>query len=438
MSEIIQPKPGTKSLKPLGLNSNQPSIAVVGTWTAARARNAIDANDLGQFTFILQLQRSMTRDARVMGARLQRIATPLDQELRVEPIEGKSASNYSPTGRLCKEIEALFEDGGPLAYPIRAHWEGELADFGLSISSVHWQPSPGGAEWMPVVEPWPLDATRLDPLTGQLFALHEGGEEPIVPGNGRWTMVRASLLFPWLEGSVRSAVEPWLGRAYSNRDASRFSESAGQNPLVGTVPIQDDEKETAQFIDDVKGLSTGKLGTVVREGYKVERVNSNAEQADIFETNEARCARDAAIAYLGQDGTAAKGTTGTYGAVEVLNGVRYDLVQRDCRALCGGQNDVIAPYLFYNRGSTDASCVAYYNVPDPQETARMATEHEQARKDREAFLKEVGSVKGPLTKELVLEIAEAYCVAISEEYAEALAMKPATPPPPPIPLAEEP
>ena len=376
---------------------------------------------------LIQARNSMTRDARIAGARLQRIAAPLDQELLVEPADGRTRSRLSPAGRICEDVESLFSEGGPLDYPLRAHRAAELADFGVCVSIQRWEPSPGGGSWTPQIEPWPLDATKIDPATGNLIAVYEGGEEPISSGDGRWIMDRASLLYPWLEGAVRPAVEPWLARAFANRDASRFSESAGQNPVIGTLPEQPNEPHDAQFIDDCKGISAGKNGMVKREGYKVERLGSDADQVTIFEKNEARAARDAAIAYLGQDGTAAKGTTGTYGAVKVLDGVRFDLVQRDCKALDGGHHDVIEPYVFYNYGDVRLCPRAYYNVPDPDETARELAEHAQARDDRSAFLKELQSLRAlgvTLTPDLVREVAQEYEVEVSDAMAQALAATP--------------
>lgn len=426
-SNVIPIRPVTDQppLKPIGGTAHQPAYVVTGQWTPARARAAVDAADAGSFGGIVQFQAALTRDPRIAGARAQRCAAPLDQELCVDlPVGVSPTDKESPAALVRDDVSTLFADDGAVGHALRGHFQGELADYGFSVATIRWIPSGGGGSWFPLVEPWPLDATSVDSETGALLACTETGEIPITPGDGRWLIVRSTLKRPWLEGAVRSTVEPLLARTFVNRDASRFSESAGQNPVIGTVPRQNDPKDRDQFIGDLKGITTGKQGMVKYEGYGVDRLNTKAEQIKIFESIEARAARDGVIAYLGQDGTAQKGDTGTYGAVRVLDGVRFDLIQRDCLALASGFCHVVTPYVVYNYGSAEFAPRVRYNVPDPDETARETAEHERERADRAAMMKELTTLQAlgaRMTAELVLEVADQYEIVMSRALAEAIA-----------------
>lgn len=411
----------------------QPSAAVSGYWTPTRMRAALDANDAGSFAGIVSLRSYLTRDARVGGqggARGQRISAPMGLDAYLElPEAYESTDRRSPAQRVLDAAKPILESGafGPL---VRAHLEGELADFGIGIGVVSWQPSGGGGEWTPTFTPWPLDAVRVDQVTGTLFATFaDGTEEPIVPGDGRWIVIRASLVRPWEMGAVRCICAPVLERCYARRDASRASEAAGQSPLVGTAPRDADKTtELPQFEAAMQGITTGKQGMVKGEGFTVDRLWSKGDIADVFFRIAEIGSSDVAIGFLGTDATMAKGTTGTYGAVSVLDGVRYDLVEADCAALRATWLQIAEPFAVYNYARADLAPRLDIDVPDPEEDAHEAAEHKEVRESRAAFFVELTSARaaGPVTPAIVLEIAEAHDVDVSVEYAAILA-SPATP-----------
>jgi hypothetical protein len=330
----------------------------------------------------------------------------------------------SPAQRVLDAAAPVLEDGafGPL---VRAHLEGELADMGLGIGALSWQPSGGGGEWAPVFTPWPLDATRVDTITGQLYATFaDGSEEPITPGDGRWVMIRSALVRPWEMGAIRCIAASVLERCYARRDASRASEAAGQSPIVATAPRDADKvKELPEFVASVQGITAGKQGMFKAEGFSVDRLWSKGDIADVFFRIAEIGSADVAIGYLGTDGTMSKGTTGTYGAVAVLDGVRYDLVEADCAALRAAWRQIALPFAVYNFARADLAPCLDIDVPDPEEDAHEAAEHKETRESRAAFHAEITIARaaGSLTPTIVMEVALAHDVEISEQYAAALA-----------------
>jgi hypothetical protein len=428
----IRPDPPTAPARPssvAGSSGAQPSYAISGWWTPARLRAALDANDAGSFDAIEALRSNLTRDARVGGqggSRGQRIATPLGLPRELKLPEGyESNDKRSPAARVLDAALALLKDGAAFGPLVQAHLEGELADFGVGYGVLTWVPTGGGGAMMPRFDPWPLSATRFDEERGEVVAmLADGTEEPLTPGDGRWVRVASTLVRPWEDGAVRSISSAVMSRAYSDRDANRFQEAAGQNPLIGTVPTGTQDKERDQFIADTRGLATGRQVGVKYDGYEWERLASNAEQATIFLDWSKFKASDAAIGYVGQDGTAAKGDTGTYGAVAVLDGVRYDLVERDVAQQSAAFSQIAGPFAFYNFGRADLAPTLFYAVPDPEEDARAKAERDEARLAREAFHKELASLRASgasLDAKLVMEVATAHAVTISDAMAEAIA-----------------
>jgi len=426
------PKPAATSWG----GGSQPSGAISGYWTPIRMRAALDANDAGSFAGIVALRSYLTRDARVGGqggARGQRISAPMGLDACLElPEAYESTDRRSPAQRVLDAAKPILESGayGPL---VRAHLEGELADFGIGIGAISWQPSGGGGEWTPTFTPWPLDATRVEPVTGRLLATFaDGTEEPITPGDGRWVVIAASLVRPWEMGAIRCICTPVLERCYARRDASRASEAAGQSPLVGTSPKDALPAEKASFETATQGITTGKQGIVVGEGFKVDRLWSKGDLADVFFTIAKIGSSDIAIGYNGTDATMEKGSTGTYGAVVELNGVRYDLVEADCGSLRATWAQIAVPFAVYNYGRADLAPRLDLDVPDPEEDAHEAAERTETRAARAAFFTELASAKaaGPVTPAIVTEIAAAHHVEVSADYAAALAIQtsPLTPP----------
>jgi hypothetical protein len=396
-----------------------------------RVRDALDQNDAGSFAMIEMLRKTITRHPRIGGqggARGQRIATPLGIKHEIALPEGYGSSDLrSPAARVRDEVTDVFKRY--YGHGMRAYLEGELADFGLGFASITWAPTGGGGAVVPTIAPWPISAVDL--VEGRLMAmLADGKREPIVPGDGRWIMIAASKHEPWMEGAIRCISEPFLSNTQARRDSDRLSEATGQNPVIGSLPAEEPQgsKNEVAFRGTLDGIATGKQVVIKRDGYSVERLRSNgAEHVKIFESNFTVRHSDIAHAYLGQDGTAEKGSTGTYGAVAVLDGVRDDIVIRDCMSLSEADEQVIIPYCWYNHGRTDIAPRSCYLVPDAAAEAKAKQEREETRSARKAFHEELASFGDGLTPEIVLAVAEEHRVNCSDAMAKALAKRSVVP-----------
>lgn len=411
--------------RPRGTGTLQPSAVLTGYWTVRRVRDALDQNDMGSFSSIEMFRTTITRHPRIGGqggVRGQRIATPLGIKRQFDLPEGyDSADLRSPAARLRDEVKDVFVRC--FGHDLHAYLEGELADFGMGFCAVQWIPTGGGGAVVPVIEPWPLSAVEL--VDGRLTAmLADGKNEPICPGDGRWIMIAASKHEPWRQGAVRSIAEPFISNSQARRDSDRLSEATGQNPVIGSLPEStaaggDDEKA---FRATIEGISTGKQAVLKRDGYAIERLRSHgAEHVEIFASNFRVRHSDIAHAYVGQDGTAEKGSTGTYGAVKVLDGVREDIVIRDCLSLAAADSQLIVPYCYYNHGRSDLAPRSCYLVPDQGEEARSKQAREEKRAARKAFHEELTAFGDGLTPEIVLAVAREHEISCSSEMAHALA-----------------
>jgi hypothetical protein len=181
-----------------------------------------------------------------------------------------------------------------------------------------------------------------------------------------------------------------------------------------------------QMAADLAGLARGRAGMLFEHGAKVSGIDANAQGHKIFFDLASLCSSDFAIAYSGQDGTTTLGDQGTYGARQVLYGVSYDLLRWLAKAMCGGLNEVLARWAFYNFGRADYP-QATIKIPDLETEQARKTEAER----RPIMIRELQALasKGPVEASVVHEVAGKYGVVVSNEWA-ALWMRE---PPPPVP-----
>lgn len=427
MGEMVRVDPERAELQPIG-GKNQPSFAISNTWTPDGVRRALDENDAGLFSLISLLSSHVTRHPDFIAARRQRVSTPIGMDFELELPSGyESGDARSPAARIRDRAKPMIE--AQTTAGLDAYIIGELADFGMAHAVMHWEPTGDGSAWRPVIQPWPHEAVEIDSNGDRIALLKDGGREKITPGDGRWIEVLASLKRPHELGAIRALAAQFLAVAHADRDASRFSEAAGQNPVIATRSKEQGYDQTADqtgLITAAQNISKGYQGATISPGQTIARLNSNAGQIKIFEYLCTLGASRIAKVYLGQDGTIATGTTGTYGARQVLQSVAFRLAKEDALALHQAYKQILVPWAFYNFARPDLAPFAVWEVPDADEEAREAAEGLETRQNRLAFLNEIERLKNggaALTLELAAEIADAYDLECSDAYLQMIVQK---------------
>jgi hypothetical protein len=188
-----------------------------------------------------------------------------------------------------------------------------------------------------------------------------------------------------------------------------------------------DSDEGRRFAADVARLDQPYSGMVHRKGGAVNELKRGELSHKIHLDLATLSASDFAIAYLGQDGTMSLGTTGTYGARQVLYGVAYDVIRGLATGVVDGLNEVSRRWSLYNFGRETYPRVCV-QVPDLEAEQARA----EALKRRTPMLMELEKLRGMagegLSRELVEAIADTYGQKISEpEMALWMLPKPPTP-----------
>lgn len=383
-------------------------------WEIPDVRRALDLLDAGSFSEVVRLRTAIRRDPRARGAEEQPAATLLGLPLTLEA--GTSEHGNSPMESMRRAAAGLFGGEGRSANAgVLKETTEDLLGFAAKWAWIHFEPSAGGATWDPVLTPWPMNAVRWDATLRGYVAVLDGGTEVPIHGEN-WIEFSMAREKPHMRGAVRSIGETWMVRQYAIQDGATRSGSVREAKMMGELPpdVPIGSLKAQQMAADMQGLVRERGGILYEHGAKVTVQEASGLVHKIFFDLEKLSASDFAIAYSGQDGTTSLGDQGTYGARQVLYGVSYDLLRGLARVLCGGLNEVLRRWAFYNFGR-DTYPRAVIRVPD--------LEAEQARKTaadrRPLMIKELESLaaRGPLERDVVVEVADRYGQVVSDEWA---------------------
>lgn len=429
---MTEEKPPTQE-PPIPITGFRASQYLALEWDIPRVKTALRSLDAGVFRSAVDLRAYIRRDARARGAESQLADTFVGFEIELD--EGPSAHGNSPLEAMRREGEGLFGKHGTTAGPslMREIIE-DLAGFAYAACWLHFEPSEDGSRWFPRLTPWPLDAIEQDrDVAGRYVALAADGQRIPIEGE-HWIEFRQTITTPHRRGAVRSIAEDFINRCFALGDWGIAS--AGNAPKrIGELPADTDvnSPEGRQFARDLARLDQPYSGMIHANGGKVSALKPGELSHKIHMDFAATAEESYSIAYLGQSGTVKKGDTGTYGAVAVLNGIRYDVLRGLATGVTAGLTEVVRRWAIYNfaRANHPRVCV---EVPD--------LEAEQARteelKRRAPMLLELEQLRkiGPLAAPLITTIANRYGQPMSEE--EIALWSTPKPPAPTLPLTSVP
>ena len=335
-----------------------PLVVVQNGWGVDDATQALSAHMIGVFEKSAQLCDSILGDDRVMATLGSRRAGLFGREVRHRPANDSRAA---------REVFDAWVD----------HWPrfsgdsslGIMSDYevlmGFSDAQLVWDTEklwkPYMRHWHPRYQYWNWDVRKL-------IALSQDGQEPIIPGNGKWVHhSRFGMERCWIRGAIRAVAEPYLGRHWARRDLFRWSEKHGLAIVLASTPMTADPGERSHFVQQVANIgseTTVLLGKGVDEhnSYGLELLEANALGWEGFIGAIDNCDMAIVLALLFQNlTTEVKG--GSFAATSAHMDIRDSGIQDDNAAWRATIHDQVArPFAFFNYGDADLAPTTEWDV----------------------------------------------------------------------------
>lgn len=406
------------------------------SWTLAEIFNARDDQLHGQFYRPARLAESMRTDDALSVALENRLAP--QRCTRVEMVAAKGARGAS----ICAEAEALF---GQCGVGISAETLGSihacLVNHDIAIAQNIATPRDDGSRIDFTLQAWPLEhvrwdsykrclLTRVDLQTLPSGEVLEGGEIPIVHGDGRWVVFQRFELDPWKHAAILSAALVWGRHAYALRDWAKGSVAHGTSKVIGAMPegvaLQNEAGTTdmaAAFLELLRAIASDDTPVGIKPaGSTVEFLSNNATAWQIFQELVDNAASAAARIYLGTDGTLGSKGDGPGVDIQTLFGVAATRVEGDLKCIEKAlRTGTIEPWTAMNFGDSTLAPTRKYMLPDADADAARASEATRTI----AFFDEIDRAKASgfaITPDYVERVAKKHGVE-----APALAPAPAAP-----------
>jgi hypothetical protein len=179
------------------------------------------------------------------------------------------------------------------------------------------------------------------------------GEQPIVPGNGKWVVFTPyGKRRSWAKGKWRSLAFPWLLKRFALEDRANHSETLGTPTKLGKAPKGSTEKQRNKFLSQLVNL--GKRGQLVLpEGWDMVLREATGRTWEIY--SDAISWADAAITIIlaGQVVTT-EGSPG-FNSGNVQERIVGDLIRFDAERLSTClQEQSLTPWVLENWADPNA------------------------------------------------------------------------------------
>lgn len=342
----------------------------VYTWDLASIRAARDCQLRGEFQRAVALAAALRTDAAAFSAYHNRIAPHAALATRLVAAPG--ARGLPTRNRAASSVIVARTTLQGLV--------GTMANHGIAIGYNEQEASRDGSRIDFRLTEWPLEHVQWNSSLQQLeTSVDFGGQrEPIVHGNGRWTVFRKFEVEPWRqEACILPAALMWAGHATAMKDWAAATTAHGQSKIVGELPegwtLRDDAgnltSEAAAFLEMLQDLVSGEVGAGVKpHGSNVAFVANGSNAWQVFKELATDIEKAFARIYLGTD--AIMGSVGGAPGVDIaqLFGVATTKVQGDCTALEEGLRvGVYEPWTAINEGDSRNAPRLVYDLPDPDE-----------------------------------------------------------------------
>lgn len=380
-------------------------------WDLDAIRAARDEQMAGVFARPARLAEAMRTDYALFAAHLNRLAPQ-----RGLPVALKPANQTARALRVAEEGESLFGPQGVAVHPdTLVDINSQLANHGIAFGVNVFTPRADGSRVDVEHKAWPIEYVYWSPFYRCFMTrTEECGDEPIVHGDGRWTVYRTSELEPWKHGAVLPAALVWAGHAFAVRDLAKASTAHGNAKVVGTMPegVDASGEHGQAFLELLRGIASVDSPYGIKPfGSAIDFITNNSSAWQVFKEGIDNGDKAAARIYLGQDGTMGTNPTGPGIDARGMFGVRNDIVEGDLRAIERGLlTGVIEPWCAINFGDSTLAPQRVYLMPDADEDTRQ---EEVAKRNTEFFsIVEQAKRNGfDVTPEYVAQLAESLGVS---------------------------
>jgi hypothetical protein len=342
-------------------------------WSLEQIRSARDAQLRGDFKTPIDLARIMSTDDAIFTARRNRAAPTRVLATRLVPASGARGERVA--AKALRSVHVSKKTMASIAVC--------LADHGIAIGYNDHEPSEDGSRVDFRLKMWPLEHVKWDPHLRRLVTRVEGGGfiEPIVHGDGRWTIFAGHEAEPWAhDAAILPAAFVWGIHANGLTDWAAGSLSHGSPKVIGELlaghAITDENgtmtAEAQAFLDMMQSLmSGGSVAGLRPAGSKTDVVVNTSTQYQIFQELIMSREKAAARIYLGTD--AILGSVGGAPGIDIaaLFAMATTIIQGDLEVLESGlATGVYQPWCAINEGDSSHAPTLRYNQPDPDAKAK--------------------------------------------------------------------
>lgn len=342
-------------------------------WSLEQIRNARDAQMRGDFKTPVQLAKIMATDDAIFTARRNRAAPQSCLATRLVPANGargervaaKAARSVHVSRKVMRTISTC------------------LADHGIAIGYNDHEPSEDGTRVDFRLKSWPLQHVKWNEHLRVLETRVEGGGvvEPIIHGNGKWTIFAGHDEDPWAhDAAILPAAFVWGIHANGLTDWAAGSLSHGQAKIMGELPsgvalVNADGSLTSEaqaFLSMMQQIISGNSPVGIRPANSKTDFLANGSTAwQVFAELIMSREKAAARIYLGTD--AILGSVGGAPGVDIsaLFAMATTIIQGDLEILESClRTGVYEPWCAINEGDSSYAPTLRYNQPDPDAKAK--------------------------------------------------------------------
>jgi hypothetical protein len=342
-------------------------------WSLEQIRQARDAQLRGDFKLPVALAKVMGTDDAIFTARRNRAAPQSCLSTRLVPANGARGERVA--AKALRSVHASRKTLRTISTT--------LADHGIAIGYNDHEPSEDGSRVDFRVKHWPLEHVKWNESTRQLETRIDGGGpvEPIIHGNGRWTIFAGHEEDPWAhDAAILPAAFVWGIHANGLTDWAAGSLSHGSAKVFGELPsgvalLSSDGTLTAEanaFLLMMQQIMSGGSPAGIRPaGSKTDVLTNSSTQHQVFSELVGSREKAAARIYLGTD--AILGSVGGAPGVDiaVLFAMATTIIQGDLEVLEAClRTGVYEPWCAINEGSSAYAPTLRYNQPDPDAEAK--------------------------------------------------------------------
>lgn len=332
--------------------------------TFAAARAILEEHEHGRFNLSAALSRTVLRDPDLAAALNRRLLALVGAPHCIE-----AATDTGPGERYARDLATRFRMMVPRAAELDIVRDAIL--LGQGIGQLVWWFHESSGEFIPVLEPWPMDHAEHDPYTDTWYVQSQRGRIVITPGDGRWVLYAPwSPRSPYYYGAVRQVTEWYLRASNASRDYGRFIELSGQGILKAKIPSGSrGTPERSNFINSLRSLGRNAVvplpqGEKAHDSYDVELEALASDMHKVFVEMLRVCSGKLRLVILGEDLSSQNNKVGTNASSETGMRVSRAIVAADAEtwAECL-RAQVLLPWAIY-KGRAELAPFAYYDLEE--------------------------------------------------------------------------